>query len=446
MPPHHVHRQNGPEPETDDLFDNDVSGLRSQSEFFLGGVIPVGAQPDNCCICTDSLATDVVQITACRHCHHLTCILTWWKSSAARRGSCPLCREELFEPDPPAAHVPSLHGIPFQPRDRYTSLGAVRAYTNTQDGQARLRGFMDAVEEHALYATLGENVPATTGGPSYPLIGFGGNDQDREGRRTLLEGHPLYQVYMNGQRARTARRTAQARRDLQREPEGYHSPGHSDSDEDDTTSPVASYYWSDSSSETPESPSRDTSELVGLDEAALIDANQGTESSSASTNTSTPQVSPRANENSNTDTSSLSRVEDQQPSFPGAEEAEEEYLIDYSDDPLQEELERAEAGRRTNEPSAYDAWDDPNARTAVRYGLIYRRDHNENWCIREPTDEEEADEDAARQRSNGNNWEMDDELLSEPEELAGHASDFAQNRIPKYGRGYGYLHIPEPRS
>jgi hypothetical protein len=79
---------------------SDTSVLRSQAEFFLGGTVPVAAQPDNCSICTEPQDTDVIKILACGHTFHLLCVLEWFKSNSARRGSCPNCRCELHEPDP----------------------------------------------------------------------------------------------------------------------------------------------------------------------------------------------------------------------------------------------------------------------------------------------------------------------------------------------------------
>jgi hypothetical protein len=76
------------------------SALRSQLEFFLGGVIPVDSHDDNCTICLDTLDTDVCKVLRCGHCFHITCIIPWFTSDGARRGSCPACRRELYEPAP----------------------------------------------------------------------------------------------------------------------------------------------------------------------------------------------------------------------------------------------------------------------------------------------------------------------------------------------------------
>lgn len=74
------------------------SALRPQAEFFITGMIPVGAQhdDDDCGICTDALAHDVVQILACGHMFHTTCILPWLQDSGANNRTCPYCRQELF--------------------------------------------------------------------------------------------------------------------------------------------------------------------------------------------------------------------------------------------------------------------------------------------------------------------------------------------------------------
>jgi hypothetical protein len=74
--------------------------LRSREEFFLGGAVPVPAQPDNGTICNEPLEIDVIKILACGHTFHLVCVLAWFQSSSARHGSCPNCRRQLFGPDP----------------------------------------------------------------------------------------------------------------------------------------------------------------------------------------------------------------------------------------------------------------------------------------------------------------------------------------------------------
>jgi hypothetical protein len=49
--------------------------LRSREEIFLGGAVPVSAQPDDCTICTESFEIDVIKILACGHTLYLVCVL-----------------------------------------------------------------------------------------------------------------------------------------------------------------------------------------------------------------------------------------------------------------------------------------------------------------------------------------------------------------------------------
>lgn len=84
--------------------------LRSQPEFYMTGVIAVdttaGPLPDNaeCTICLEPLSDDVVKFHACGHMFHTVCVQSWFDQSAPRtgvkRGTCPNCRHELYEPDP----------------------------------------------------------------------------------------------------------------------------------------------------------------------------------------------------------------------------------------------------------------------------------------------------------------------------------------------------------
>ncbi|KAF2822297.1 hypothetical protein CC86DRAFT_425925 [Ophiobolus disseminans] len=86
-----------------------TAALRSQAEFFMSGVVPVGAQLGDCSVCTESLNSDVVTILACNHSFHMTCILQWFQSDPVRRGSCPNCRRELFEPE--RLRAPTTEGV-----------------------------------------------------------------------------------------------------------------------------------------------------------------------------------------------------------------------------------------------------------------------------------------------------------------------------------------------
>jgi hypothetical protein len=102
-----------------------ISGLRSQAEFFLGGVVPVDVQPDECSICTDTLDSDVVKILG--HMFHLGCVLSWFKANTACRGTCPNCRCELYEPDrslPPAVAVPRFGGSALYSQRPVTEVGS----------------------------------------------------------------------------------------------------------------------------------------------------------------------------------------------------------------------------------------------------------------------------------------------------------------------------------
>jgi len=84
--------------------------LRSQPEFYMTGVIAVDPTaeglPDNaeCTICLEPLSYDVVKFHACGHMFHVVCVQSWFDQSAPRtgvkRGTCPNCRHQLYEPDP----------------------------------------------------------------------------------------------------------------------------------------------------------------------------------------------------------------------------------------------------------------------------------------------------------------------------------------------------------
>lgn len=71
----------------------------------MTGVVPVPGQPEiDCSTCLEKLTDDVVQMVKCGHTFHCTCILAWFQSNNSRRGACPNCRTELFEPAP--LHAP----------------------------------------------------------------------------------------------------------------------------------------------------------------------------------------------------------------------------------------------------------------------------------------------------------------------------------------------------
>lgn len=100
--------------------------LRSQMEFYMTGVSPVdctslAAIPtEDCTICLELLTEDVIRLHACNHMFHTLCIIGWFDDSAPRsgrrRGTCPNCRCELYEPDNPPRTVPRAepesNGIP----------------------------------------------------------------------------------------------------------------------------------------------------------------------------------------------------------------------------------------------------------------------------------------------------------------------------------------------
>ncbi|KAG9194144.1 hypothetical protein G6011_04179 [Alternaria panax] len=87
-----------------------MPSLRSQPEFYMTGVAAVNttAEPVDanaeCTICLEPLSDDVVKFQACGHMFHTVCVQSWFDQSAPRtghkRGTCPNCRHELYEPDP----------------------------------------------------------------------------------------------------------------------------------------------------------------------------------------------------------------------------------------------------------------------------------------------------------------------------------------------------------
>jgi hypothetical protein len=92
---------------------NNMPTLRSQAEFFMGGVVPIHSHPSNCPICLEPQTADVILITACGHAFHLVCVLTWFQSRFARHRSCPTCRRELYGPKPvrPSGNTPARREI-----------------------------------------------------------------------------------------------------------------------------------------------------------------------------------------------------------------------------------------------------------------------------------------------------------------------------------------------
>jgi hypothetical protein len=99
--------------------------LRSQPEFYMTGVTAIDTTsqplPDNaeCTICLEPLSDDVVKFIACGHMFHTVCVQSWFDQSALRtgrkRGTCPNCRHELYEPDPRYGHGHG-HGPVASPR------------------------------------------------------------------------------------------------------------------------------------------------------------------------------------------------------------------------------------------------------------------------------------------------------------------------------------------
>ncbi|CAO2651965.1 Nn.00g002480.m01.CDS01 [Neocucurbitaria sp. VM-36] len=82
---------------------HNMPALRSQAEFFMTGVVPVGAQPSqDCSICTEPLDEDVVQMVPCTHSFHCLCILTWLQGFDHQNRTCPNCRCEFYEASPEA--------------------------------------------------------------------------------------------------------------------------------------------------------------------------------------------------------------------------------------------------------------------------------------------------------------------------------------------------------
>lgn len=100
-----------------------IPHLRSQGEFFMTGVIPVGPQSRNtpCTICTEQFTTDVVQLKgACGHFFHCICILEWLNGNERQNRTCPNCRRELYEatPDTSSATDEGPRGNDNDPAER----------------------------------------------------------------------------------------------------------------------------------------------------------------------------------------------------------------------------------------------------------------------------------------------------------------------------------------
>jgi hypothetical protein len=76
--------------------------LRSQSEFFVTGIVPIGPVPgDSCSVCTEPLKNDVVHVQAYSHNFHDTCIVTWLSGDGGKHNrTCRNCREVLYEAAP----------------------------------------------------------------------------------------------------------------------------------------------------------------------------------------------------------------------------------------------------------------------------------------------------------------------------------------------------------
>ncbi|KAH6411658.1 hypothetical protein HBI08_136740 [Parastagonospora nodorum] len=98
---------------------NTSNQLPTQTDFFHSGAIRISAWPGNCNICAEPLETEVIKLIACRHMFHLECAIAWFESDNARRGSCPNCRCELFEPAPlTQAQIDALDEEMMDPDDQ----------------------------------------------------------------------------------------------------------------------------------------------------------------------------------------------------------------------------------------------------------------------------------------------------------------------------------------
>jgi len=96
--------------------------LRSQLEFYMTGVSLIDGpstaamSSGECTICLERLTEDVIRIHACDHMFHTLCIISWFDTNAPRsgirRGTCPNCRCELYEPDYLSRVMPEEDGVP----------------------------------------------------------------------------------------------------------------------------------------------------------------------------------------------------------------------------------------------------------------------------------------------------------------------------------------------
>ncbi|PZD26187.1 zf-RING-2 multi-domain protein [Pyrenophora tritici-repentis] len=96
--------------------------LRTQLEFYMAGVTPIDTstdssdEQDDCSICLVCLEQYVVKIVVCGHKFHTSCVLGWFEKNApctgTKRGVCPNCRRELYEPDPESTRRENLPNIP----------------------------------------------------------------------------------------------------------------------------------------------------------------------------------------------------------------------------------------------------------------------------------------------------------------------------------------------
>jgi hypothetical protein len=108
-------------------FTNDAP-LRSRTEFYLAGVLPILNSPtdEECPICRNTLPDhvidDFVQIRACEHQFHTFCILTWLQGTneaPATNTTCPSCRQELYRADRAlASRFDNLHRGLWRPGHR----------------------------------------------------------------------------------------------------------------------------------------------------------------------------------------------------------------------------------------------------------------------------------------------------------------------------------------